>query len=86
MVATRYIDEGENSDSKNYRSISLLSVLRKVNTGVLVDRVHRVTEGLNREVSDQGGDDVEGENTNQEAKSATMFYGIVRKRCGMSPS
>ena len=37
----------------NYRGISLLSVIGKIYAGILVDRVHKVTEGLIE--NEQGG-------------------------------
>ena len=38
--------KGEMTECKNYRGISLLSVVRKINVGILIDRVCRVTGGL----------------------------------------
>ena len=38
-----YKGEGERTECRNY---SLLSVVGKIYAGILVDRVHRVTEGL----------------------------------------
>ena len=37
---------GERTELKNYRGISLLSVVGKINAGILVDRVRRVTGSL----------------------------------------
>ena len=41
-----YKDKGERTECKNYRGISLLSVVRKIYAGILVSRVHRLTGGL----------------------------------------
>ena len=38
--------KGEKTECKNYRGISLLSLVGKIYAGILVDRVHRVTLGL----------------------------------------
>ena len=39
-------DKGERTECSNYRSNSLLIVVGKICSGILVDRVHNVTEGL----------------------------------------
>ena len=44
--------ERERTECKNYRGISLLTVVGKINAGVLVDRVRRVTGGL---INDEEG-------------------------------
>ena len=38
--------KGERTECSNYRGINLLSVVGKIFTGILVDRVFKVTEGL----------------------------------------
>ena len=45
--------KGEMIECKNFRGVSLLSVVGKIYTGILVDRVRRVTWGLIDD--DQGG-------------------------------
>ena len=47
-----YKGKGERAECKNYRGISLISVVGKIYAGILVDRVHRVTGGL---VDDEQG-------------------------------
>ena len=37
---------GERNECKNFRGISLLSMMGKIYTGILVERVHRVTRGF----------------------------------------
>ena len=37
---------GERNECKNYRGISLLSIVGKIYAGTLVDRVRRLTGGL----------------------------------------
>ena len=46
MIVPLYMGKGERNECKNYRGISLLSRVRKVYAGILVDRVYRVTGGL----------------------------------------
>ena len=46
MIVPLYRGKGERNEFKNYRGISLLSVDGKIYTGILVDRVRRVTGGL----------------------------------------
>ena len=41
-----YKGKGERTECKNYRGISLLSVVGKIYAGILVDRFLRVTGGL----------------------------------------
>ena len=41
------------TECSNYRGISLLSVIGKIYAGILVDRIHEVTEGL---IDDEQGD------------------------------
>ena len=43
MIAPLYKGKGEGNDCKNYRGISLLSVVGKIYAGIEVDRVRRVT-------------------------------------------
>ena len=46
VIVPLYKGKGEKSECKNYRGISLLSVVGKIYAGILVDRIHRVTGGL----------------------------------------
>ena len=46
VIVPLYKGKGEKSEYKNYRGISLLSVVRKIHVEILVERVQRVTEGL----------------------------------------
>ena len=46
VIVSLYKGKGERTEWKNYRSISLLSVIGKINAGILVDRVRRVTGSL----------------------------------------
>ena len=46
MTVPLYKVKGERTECKNYRGISLLSVVGKINEGIVVDRVCRVTGGL----------------------------------------
>ena len=46
VIVPLYKGKGKRSECKNYRGISLLSVVGKVYAGILVDRVCRVTEHL----------------------------------------
>ena len=46
VIVPLYKGKGERTESKNYRSISLLSLVRKIYVGILVDRVCILTEGL----------------------------------------
>ena len=47
MIVPLYKEKGEMTQCKNYRGISLLSVVGKnIYVGILVDRVHTVTGGL----------------------------------------
>ena len=46
LTVALYKGNGETNECKNYRSISLLSVVEKIYAGILVDRVCRVTGGL----------------------------------------
>ena len=43
VIVPLYKGKGERSECKNYRGISLLSVVGKIYAGILVDGVHRVT-------------------------------------------
>ena len=45
-VVPLYKGKGERNEYKNYRSISLLSVVGKIYAGIFIDRVCRVTGGL----------------------------------------
>ena len=58
VIVSLYKAEREMTKCKNYRDISLLIVVGKIYTGVLLDRVRRVTEVLTDDeqgVSDKGG-------------------------------
>ena len=46
VIITLYMGNGERTECSNYRGITLLSVVRKIYEGILVDRVHKVTESL----------------------------------------
>ena len=46
VIVPLYKGKGERSKCKNYRSISMLSVVEKIYAGILVDRVRIVTVGL----------------------------------------
>ena len=46
MIVPLYNGKGERNESKNYRGISLLRVVGKIYTGIIKDRVRRVTDGL----------------------------------------
>ena len=46
VIVPLYKGKGERTECSNYRGISLLSVVRKIYAGILVDRVCKVTEGL----------------------------------------
>jgi hypothetical protein len=46
VIVPLYKGKGEKGNCRNYRGISLLSVVGKVYAGILVERVRRVTEGL----------------------------------------
>ena len=50
LIVPLYKGKGERSECKNSRGISLLSVVRKIYAGILVDRVRRVTGGLTDDV------------------------------------
>ena len=47
MIVPLYKGKRERTECKNYRGIGLLSVVGKIYSGILVDRVRRVTRGLN---------------------------------------
>ena len=46
VIVPLYKGKGERNECKNYRGISLLSMVRKIYAGILVNRVCRVTWGL----------------------------------------
>ena len=46
MIVPLYNGKGERTECKNYRGISLLTVVGKIYARTLVDRIHRVTGGL----------------------------------------
>ena len=47
MIVSLYKDKGERTECKNYRGINLLSVVGKIYVWILVDRVCKVSKGLN---------------------------------------
>ena len=53
VIVPLYKGKGERTECKNYRGISLLSVAGKIYSGILVDRVRRVTGDLIED--EQGG-------------------------------
>ena len=46
VIVTLYKGKRERKKCSNYRGISLLSVVGKIYVGILVDRVHKMTNGL----------------------------------------
>ena len=46
VIIPLYKGKGERTDYKNYRGVSLLSVVEKIYARTLIDRVRRVTGGL----------------------------------------
>ena len=46
VIVLLYKGKGERTECKNYRGISLLSMVGKIYVGILVERVHRVTGGF----------------------------------------
>ena len=46
VIVQLYKGKRERTECKNYRGISLLSMVEKIYAGILVDGVHRVTGGL----------------------------------------
>ena len=46
VIVPLYNGKGEKTECSKYRDISLLSVVGKIYTGILVDRVRKMTEGL----------------------------------------
>src|SRR5678815_4221110 len=46
VIVPLYKGKGDKGNIRNYRGISLLSVIGKIYAGILVERVRRVTEGL----------------------------------------
>ena len=57
VIVPLYRGKGERMECSDYRSISLLNLVGKIYVDILIDRVHKVTEGLNdrKMVSEQGG-------------------------------
>ena len=45
MIVPLYNGKGERTECKNYRGISLLSVVGKIYAGILVDKFRKVTGG-----------------------------------------
>ena len=43
VIVSLYKGKGGNTEFKNYRGIRLLSVVRKIYAGILLDRIRRVT-------------------------------------------
>ena len=91
MVAPLYKSERKMTECKNVLGISLLSVAEKTYSGVLMDRVYKVTEELiddeqrgfrsKRECVDQiiALKELRGKNTRKEAEWLWFFY--IWKRC-----
>ena len=52
MTVSIYKGKGKRTECRSYRGISLISVVGKTYTGILLDRA-RMT--MNKRVSDQGG-------------------------------
>ena len=46
VIVLLYKGKGARNECKNYRGISLLSMVGKIYAGILIDRVCRVTGGL----------------------------------------
>ena len=46
MIVPLYKGKGERNECKNYRDIRLLIMVGNIYLRILVNRVHRVTEGL----------------------------------------
>src|SRR5678815_366251 len=46
VLVPLYKGKGDKENCRNYRGKSLLSVVGKIYAGILVERVHRVAEGL----------------------------------------
>ena len=46
MIVQLLKGKGNGTECRNYRGISMLGVVGKIYEGMLVDIVHRVTEGL----------------------------------------
>ena len=46
MIVPLYKGKGERTECSNYRCIISLSVVGKINVGILVGRVHKVIEGF----------------------------------------
>ena len=46
MIVPLYKGKGEGTECKNYRGISLLSVVGEIYSGILIGRAHRVSEDL----------------------------------------
>ena len=46
VIVPLYKGKGERTECNNYRGISMLSVVGKIYTQILVDRIRRLTEGL----------------------------------------
>ena len=57
VIVPLYKGKEERTECKNYRGITLLSVVGKIYAGILVDRVRRVTGGL---IDDEQGSFREG--------------------------
>ena len=46
MIVPVYNGKGERTECRSYRDINLLRVVGKIYAGTLVERIHKVTEGL----------------------------------------
>ena len=60
VIVPLYKGKGERTESSNYRGVSLLNMVGKIYTGILVDRLCEVTEGfiddMQRELKKGGGE------------------------------
>ena len=82
VIVPLYKYKGERTKCKNYRGISLLSVVGKIYAGILIDRVRRVTGGLiddEQEVLREGRGCVGhitqiGEKAREKKRSVCGFY------------
>ena len=45
LIVPLYKGKGERNECKNYRYISLLSIVGKINVGILIGIIHRVNGG-----------------------------------------
>ena len=52
VIVPLYKGKGKRTECSNYKGINLLSVVGKISAGILVDKVHKVIEGL---IADERG-------------------------------